>query len=293
LPFAALRRASGGGAAEQYLVEWKPLHRVVSMTVYAELKGTRSKSEAPRPELLVAFGDPHYPGTAPGAATRTRGEDEAPAAAAPDATLTEAVERGLKLVALPATRKEVEVLAALYDPDAHTYLGAEASEAHAKALGREATLIHFACHALVNERFPLDSSLALSIPEHPLAGEDNGLLQAWEVFESLHLKADLVTLSACDSGLGTEMSGEGLVGLTRAFQYAGARSVLPSWGRVGDTATAALMERFYARLKGGAAKDEALRSAQVDFIRGESGSASGERSAPVNWAAWEIVGDWK
>ena len=100
-------------------------------------------------------------------------------------------------------------------------------------------LIHYACHAVINERFPLDSALVFTIPEHPQQGQDNSLLQAWEIFEKVRIDADLVTLSACDSGLGKEMGGEGLIGLTWAFQYAGARSVLASLRPVRDGAWSA------------------------------------------------------
>ena len=87
-------------------------------------------------------------------------------------------------------------------------------------------------HGPANERFQLESALVLTTnldwdPDHPDAGED-GLLQAWEIFESLRIDADLVTLSACKTALGEEVAGEGIVGLTRAFQYAGARCVLAS-----------------------------------------------------------------
>ena len=87
-------------------------------------------------------------------------------------------------------------------------------------------LIHFAAHGLVDQRFPLDSAIVLSIPDAIEYGHDNGLLQAWEIFEIMRIDADLVTLSACETALGKEMAGEGIVGLTRAFHYAGARSVL-------------------------------------------------------------------
>ena len=148
-------------------------------------------------------------------------------------------------------------------------------------------IIHFATHAVINERFPLDSALVFTIPEHPKEGQDNGLLQAWEIFESMRIDADLVTLSACDSGLGKEMGGEGLIGLTRAFQYAGARSVLASLWRVEDKATAELMRRFYTYLKSGMTKDEALRHAQIDLIH------SKDYSNPRDWAAFQLNGDWK
>ena len=148
-------------------------------------------------------------------------------------------------------------------------------------------IIHFATHAVINERFPLDSALVFTIPEHPKEGQDNGLLQAWEIFERMRIDADLVTLSACESGLGKEMGGEGLIGLVRAFQYAGARSVLASLWKVEDKATGELMKRFYTYLKGGKTKDEALRAAQIDLIH------SAEYSHPRDWAAFQLNGDWK
>src|SRR5207344_546988 len=109
--------------------------------------------------------------------------------------------------------------------------------------------IHFATHSVLDERFPLNSALVLSIPGKPIEGQDNGLLQAWEIFDQMRIDADLVTLSACGTALGKEMGGEGLIGLTRAFQYAGARSVLASLWKVEDKATGELMKRFYTHLK--------------------------------------------
>ena len=267
LPFAALMHEN------QYLVEWKPIHSTLSATVYAELRRSRPERRDLRQERLAAFGDPQYPRSAPGPAG--------------DPVLREILQRGWALGPLPSTRKEVESIAALY-PHAKTYLGQDATEERAKALGPDSRLIHFACHGLLDERFPLNSALALTLPEHPAEGQDNGLLQAWEIFESMHLDADLVTLSACDTALGKEMGGEGLVGLTRAFQYAGARSVLASLWGVADYTTARFMERFYRYLRDGKSKDEALRAAQIDQIRQKGGS-----SHPFFWAAFELNGDWR
>ncbi len=81
------------------------------------------------------------------------------------------------------------------------------------------------------------------------------------------------------------MGGEGLIGLTRAFQYAGARSILASLGKVEDRSTAELMKRFYGYLKSGKTKDEALRLAQIDLIR------SANFALPVHWAAFQLIGD--
>ncbi len=293
LPFAALVRNAGSGTP-QYLVDWKPIHIAVSATVYVELKKGRADSPRDPSVVLAAFGDPRYPKFAAAKGEVRRGDVvEAPLDSGPtpdsiaDPQLRSVLRGGIRFERLPASRREVEEIAGLYAPKSATYLGANATEERAKSIGRDVPLIHFACHAIINERFPLDSALVFSIPEHPEEGQDNGLLQAWEIFEKVHIDADLVTLSACDSGLGKEMGGEGLIGLTRAFQYAGARSVLASLWKVEDTSTAELMKRFYQYLKAGKTKDEALRSAQIDLIR------SSTYSQPRDWAAFQLNGDWK
>jgi CHAT domain-containing protein len=267
LPFAALLRGN------RYLIEWKPIHSVLSATVYAGIQRSRPTRRNLREERLAAFGDPHYPRLRPNVAT--------------DPEVRGILQRGWALRPLPSARKEVKAIAALF-PEGHAYLGRAATEERAKALGSDTRLIHFACHGLLDERFPLNSALALTLPEHPSEGQDNGLLQAWEIFENMHLDADLVTLSACDTALGKEMGGEGLVGLTRAFQFAGARSVLASLWGVADYTTARFMERFYRYLRNGKSKDEALRAAQIDQIRQKGGS-----SHPFFWAAFELNGDWR
>ena len=103
----------------------------------------------------------------------------------------------------------------------------------------------------------------------------------------MRLDADLVTLSACDTGLGKVLGGEGLLGLTQAFRYAGARTVLASLWSVSDASTSELMRRFYGSLKQGQTKADALRSAQLDLLRDP------ELSHPFRWAAFVLVGDWR
>jgi CHAT domain-containing protein/Tfp pilus assembly protein PilF len=268
LPFAALVRNG------HWLAEQKPIHSVLSATVYAELKKSRRRGSEATPAVLAAFGDPLYPSLPP----------RHPSTADPE--VRAAVGRGLSLSSLPSTRDEVRSIASLY-PEARTFLGAEATEERAKSIGKDTRFLHFACHGLLDERLPLNSALALTIPEHPGEGQENGLLQAWEIFESVRLDADLVTLSSCDSALGQEMGGEGLIGLTRAFQYAGARSVLASLWSVADVSTADLMKRFYGYLRAGKTKDESLQAAQVALIH------SSKFSHPYHWAAFQLFGDWK
>jgi CHAT domain-containing protein/tetratricopeptide (TPR) repeat protein len=273
LPFGALIRNPGGKG--QYLAEWKPLHSALSLTVYGTL---RASDREPGSTQLVAFGDPRYP------------EDVAPAGMGL---------RGFQWTALPYSRREVERIAGNY-PGARLYLGEEATEEQAKSLGRDIRVLHFATHGHLDDRNPLDSALVLTIPEGLTGDRDNGLLQVWEIFESVRTDADLVVLSACESALGRELSGEGMIGLTRAFQYAGARSVVATLWDVADQTTAELMARFHHHLAAGLAKDEALRAAQIELIRRpvKITTASGQAletdaSAPFFWAAFQLFGDWR
>jgi len=290
LPWAALvRKGHQGepGRAAPHLVEWRPVHVVMSATVYAELQKSRRMGSASSPVLFTAFGDPKYP---------TLSRDQAGQSA--NRELRSAVTRGFDLSRLPASREEIEGIASLYPGASVTYAGEQATEERAKSIGKDVRYLHFACHGLLDERFPLNSALALTIPERPAEGQDNGLLQAWEIFEQVRLDADLVTLSACETALGKEMGGEGLVGLTRAFQYAGARSILASLWSVSDESTTELMKRFYGYLKSGKTKDEALRAAQIDLIRAPEGTPRGRGSTasvshPFHWAAFQLIGDWR
>jgi CHAT domain-containing protein/Tfp pilus assembly protein PilF len=288
LPFAALTRKDG-----RHLVEWKPLSTVLSGTVFAELKKQRRDAVAaaePSSWQWVAFGDPWFPPQL----AQGRPEDIG------EARLRSVSTHGqLQWKRLPQSRREVEEIATLFPADRRrTYLDREASEERAKAIGKDARIVHFATHAYVDDRSPFDSGLVLSIPEKLAEGRDNGLLQVWEIFESVRLDADLVVLSACETGIGEIRGGEGIIGLTRAFQYAGARSVLASLWRVEDEATAELMERFYRHLRSSEAKDEALRAAQLELIRsplrvpdGRGGWTHRNAAAPYFWAALQLVGD--
>lgn len=297
LPFGALVRDDG-----QYLAQWKPLHVALSATVFAELKQRRrpaSGSEA-APIQLAAFGDPVYPQSL---AKET--QDDAPHR---DPVVRSAAERGIfDWQPLPYTRREVESIARLFpEGTARTFVGPEALEERIKSLDPKTRILHLAAHGHTDEHLPSSSFVALTIPEDTDPGaddgpdRDNGLLQVWEIFEKVRLDADLVVLSACETALGEEQGGEGLIGLTRAFQYAGARTVMASLWSVQDQATSELMIRFYKHLRAGLPKDEALRQAQVELIRGpiEVVDEKGEKtvldaSSPYYWAGFQLYGDWQ
>lgn len=324
LPFAALIDAGDGeaqGDAWRYLVETQPHHVVLSVTLHRRLgelsprtpsaggsfgplqaPGSSGRSESPGerelpsesdsgPVTLVAFGDPAPP------------QDETLTAAdRPPAVYRSLGRQAAALGPLPGAREEVEKIAALYAPDARIFLGAAATEEAAKAA--DAGYLHFATHSLIDPQMPLDSALVLSLVRDPRPGQENGLLQTWEIFESLRTDAELVVLSGCETGLGHELGGDGLIGLTRAFQHAGARAVLASLWRVSDASTASLMARFYESLKAGSSKEEALREAQLHLIRSDRDAgwitrvrrriAGDERppalSHPYHWAAFQLHG---
>jgi CHAT domain-containing protein/tetratricopeptide (TPR) repeat protein len=147
-------------------------------------------------------------------------------------------------------------------------------------------ILHFATHALVDNRHPALSGLFLStFDEH--GHSQTGLLQMQDIY-GLRLNADLVVLSACQTGLGEELSGEGVVGLTQGFFYAGSKSVVVSLWKVEDKATTTLMNQFYqAMLKEGAAPAEALRQAKLMMYR------QSLRQSPYYWSAFVIQGEFR
>jgi CHAT domain-containing protein/Flp pilus assembly protein TadD len=276
LPFAALLRTEPHGRLEsgRWLAQWLPTHSVGSATQYAELKKAR-RAITPAEMKLVAFGDPRSTAVPP----------------------------------LPHSRHEVEAIVAAFGKQVVAYLGEEATEARVKDGLQAFSHLHFACHGVLDERYPLHSALVLSAPADLVEGQENGMLQVWEILDGVRLDADLVTLSGCNTALGREMGGEGLLGLTRAFQYAGARSVLASLWAVGDESTAELMRRFYGHVKAGKDKADALRAAQIELISGALTETTGDETSrgvgarvqvsgrdgahPFRWASFQLVGDWR
>ena len=138
---------------------------------------------------------------------------------------------------------------------------------------------------MLNAERPQFTGLVLSMVGN--TGNTDGFLRTDEVF-NLKLGAPLVMLSACETGLGKERRGEGVIGLTRAFMYAGAPTVGVSLWSVADQSTAQLMVDFYKNLLGGAAgPSAAMRAARQGLIDGK------RYSAPFHWAPFVMVGDWR
>ena len=161
-------------------------------------------------------------------------------------------------------------------PGARVLIRQEATKPKVKALSENAGLIHFATHGELNEQDPLASALLLA-PE----GNEGGRLEVRELF-GLDLHARLVVLSACETGLGKLSQGDELVGLQRAFLYAGTPAVVTTLWKVDDRASFVLMREFYDQLMKGRGPAEALRGAQ--------GTAMQEFPHPFFWAAFGLTG---
>jgi CHAT domain-containing protein len=147
-------------------------------------------------------------------------------------------------------------------------------------------IVHFATHGLLNSEHPELSGLVLSLVDRDGRPQD-GFLGLQDIY-NLNLPADLVVLSACETGLGKEISGEGLIGLTRGFMYAGASRVVASLWKVSDAGTARLMAEFYRAMeRDHLAPAAALRQAQIFMWKQK------RWNDPYYWAAFQIQGEWK
>jgi CHAT domain-containing protein len=226
------------------MVERHTLSYTPSLSVLRYTEPRRTRTDRPKRALVVA--DPVLPG-------------------------------GSGLEPLPASLEEGRAIRKrLAGTDALLLSGPVATEAAVKRSIASRQVVHLATHGLVSEQRPLASSLVFGEGE----GED-GYLRADEIF-GLELDADLVVLSGCSTGLG-RLSGEGLLGLTRSFFFAGTRSLVVSYWDISDAATVALMDRFYAGLERGMSKAAALRAAQIETRR--------RLPHPAFWAAFVLQGE--
>jgi CHAT domain-containing protein/Tfp pilus assembly protein PilF len=195
---------------------------------------------------------------------------------AADRVLALAQSEGVGLPTLRFADVEAESIARLYGGSAIT--GAAATETAFRAQVAGAGIVHLAAHGELNERSPLFSRIFLG----PDAAND-GSLTVQDVYGLNLASADLVVLSACETQLGAQSRGDDVVGLNRAFLYAGAPSVIASLWAVNDQATAVLMAAFYRELRAGASKAAALQRAQAE--------TRAQYPHPYYWAAFVLTGD--
>lgn len=189
---------------------------------------------------------------------------------------------------LPFTGKEADAIAA-FIPKAKLLKATGFKANRATATSGELAryrIVHFATHGLLNSEHPELSGLVLSLVDEDGAAQD-GFLRMHEIY-NLQLPADVIVLSACQTALGKEIKGEGLVGLTRGFMYAGAERVVASLWQVDDLATSELMKRFYrGMLQDGMRPAAALRAAQIEMMKQK------RWASPYFWAGFTVQGEWR
>lgn len=293
LPFAALtvpRQVAGDARrSRQGFVPLMVEHEVTSIPSASTLAVLRQqlKGRVPADKVVAVFADPVFDKAdkrVTGAFSRNGGghhrgfDTQEPS---PPSNDVPALQR------LPYTRQEADAILALVPATGRkAALGFEANRSAAMAGDLvKYRIIHFATHSYLDSTNPKLSSIALSMLDRE-GRSQNGYLRAHEVF-NLRLAAELVVLSGCRTGLGKEVKGEGLYGMTRGFMYAGAKRVVVSLWDVQDQATARLMSDFYRELIGAkrAAPPAALRAAQIAIWR------DGRWQAPYYWAGFVLQGE--
>jgi CHAT domain-containing protein/Tfp pilus assembly protein PilF len=249
-----------------YLINQYPISYGHSSSVLLNMMEDQSSDKVPEKEseTLMAFGDPLYNSTK---SLSDQNRD----------VFSRLIHSG----------REVEKIASQFQESSkEVYLRENAIEENFKNNPelQKFKFIHFATHGIIDEDNPENSSLVLTQGHD---SPEDGFLQAAEIY-NLELDADLVVLSACQSGLGKMIQGEGIIGLTRAFMFAGIPSVVASLWNVSDASTAIFMHRFYENLiQKKLSTTDALTQARISMIK------DGQYAHPFFWAPFVLIGDWR
>ena len=286
LPFAALVSGQKPNHESEYLGLLKPITYTQSLSLYLAGNGDHGIQEPKRKPVALIIGDPVFDlrGT-PGFVSEKRDSVTSATDDRPNTVWASLANRAAPPARLTASRSEAASIACLFQ--ASPVLGNDATEKRVRQEIEGADVIHLATHSQINDDAPMSSGILLSPPEKdPPVGQtiNDGALQAWEIFSQMRLRADLAVLSACNTALGKSVRGEGIVGLTRALQYAGVRSVVASQWKVDDPSTNVLMRAFYNSLNDRKSKDESLRQAMLK-VAGDKTTAH-----PHYWAAFTLTG---
>jgi CHAT domain-containing protein/Tfp pilus assembly protein PilF len=294
VPFGALPKPVSHGTAPVKAQPMIASHEIVSLPSASVLAVLRRETagRAPAENAVAVFSDPVFQPDDPRVRRAQSGVTVAvnDSARKIDAELSRsAAESGLMTFQrLRFTRREAETVVSLASAGrSFKALDFAASRAMIKQTALDQyRIVHFATHGLLNSRHPELSGVVLSLVDEEGRPQD-GFLRVHEIY-NLKLNADLVVLSACRTALGKEIKGEGLVGLTRGFMYAGAARVVASMWDVKDEATAELMKRFYQGMfKERLRPAEALRAAQLSMWK------EPRWESPYYWAGFTLQGEWK
>ena len=255
LPFQALQNSQ-----QRYLVEDHAISYAPSLTVLREMSKLRTKSaESP---TLLAFGNP--------------------ALAEKSVGPVEGEYRDERLMPLPEAEREVKSLARLYGAArSKVYTGPAAREEQLKVEAGRHGVLQLAAHALLNDASPMYSHVLLA--QGAGDAKDDGLLEVWEMM-NLDLSADLVVLSACETGRGKIAAGEGMIGMSWALFVAGSPTTVVSLWKVESLSTTELMLEFHRNLLSSRSKAQALQRAAIKMLR------TRQYRHPFYWAGFSIVG---
>src|SRR6185369_12249733 len=265
LPFQTLQTGPN-----RYLIEDAAIAYAPSLTALREMNKLRDrKKDAASSSTLLAFGNP-----ALGKESISRAKS---------------VLMDEKLDPLPEAEQQVNAIKQIYGAaKSKVYIGAEASEEHAKAEAGSYRILHLATHGILNNSSPMYSYLLLAHTEGDI--NEDGLLEAWEIMK-LNLNADLVVLSACETARGRVGAGEGMIGLSWAFFVAGSPTSIVSQWKVDAASTTELMMEFHRQLKAQLANParsfsaaRALREADLKLLRSE------RYRHPFYWASFVVTG---
>ncbi|RMD58563.1 CHAT domain-containing protein, partial [Candidatus Parcubacteria bacterium] len=249
-----------------YLVEEHPVCYIPAVGLLALPRGTPKNASRD----LLAFGNPDFGPQSQGLVQWV--ESRVP---------FKAIFRGGNFEPLPFAELEVRAIAKVF-PRSDVFIGKEATEGNFKTRASAYRYVHLATHNLTDNAQPMYSKIVLARSKD---GQEDGFLQTYEVY-NLKLNAELVVLSGCSTGLGKLSRGEGLIGMTRAFLYAGASNLMVSLWPVEDRSTSELMRAFYANLKQGMPLPRALQQAKQRLLH-----APDARSNPFYWGPFVLIGD--
>jgi CHAT domain-containing protein len=303
IPFEALlvSRANGRSQASTKGAQVVPLimeHEVVYQPSASTLASLRASPRRQASKTVAVLADPVFDSKDERVRASARALNNGPIEQSRSGDLTRALrdigdigagDNSLRLERLKYTAAEADAITSAAAPGSWTKdVGFKASRATVLSTNwRQFKIVHFATHGILNSKNPELSGIVLSMVNEQGQPED-GFLHLRDIY-NLNLPVDLVVLSACRTGIGKRVRGEGLISLTRGFMYAGASRVIASLWKVDDEATAALMKRFYyLMLKKPMPAATALRQARIEIM-----GARDQWRAPYYWAGFVLQGDWK
>jgi CHAT domain-containing protein/Tfp pilus assembly protein PilF len=274
LPFETLiPDTSTSFSGKDYLIKKYKISYTPSSSALMYL--SKNSNDYERKKGLLAFGNPSYALKSSSKIKQKKTYVD---------TLREMyLENGFEFSPLPYSEKEIAEISKYFPKEKKDiYLEDEAKEETFKKVSlKDYQIVHFACHGFLAEEFPFRSALVLSMDEDP---KEDGFLQVRELY-NYRMNANLIVLSACQTGRGKLVKGEGILGLPRVFFYSGVNSVLLALWKINDKSTSKFMDYFYQYLSLGNDKAQALQLAKLRMINSKF-------SHPFYWAAFVLNGDY-